>query len=309
MSTAVLVVCLPKSVAERLKLLRQSGAFGGGYQQTAHLAATYAAVSAISLFQSSKLYDLIDREALLAWLLSLKQPSGGFRMSLGGEEDVRAVYCALSVASLCDILHPDLIKGTAEWLAKCQTFEGGLSGSHGVEAHGGYAFCVLAALTILEGLEGIPRYLDVPRLVRWLSSQQTHEGGFSGRTNKLVDGCYSWWVGGCWPLLMASLRCTACLWDKSALQKYILNCTQVGSGGLRDKPDKYPDYYHTCYCLAGLSITEYEFAYGNNHLDWSNTSKNPHPLVSQLNPVFVTREGCAKAMHDYFAKSSSSHTL
>ncbi len=22
-------------------------------------------------------------------------------------------------------------------------------------------------------------------------------GGFRGRTNKLVDGCYSWWVGGC----------------------------------------------------------------------------------------------------------------
>lgn len=26
-------------------------------------------------------------------------------------------------------------------------------------------------------------------------------GGFRGRTNKLVDGCYSWWVGGCFALL------------------------------------------------------------------------------------------------------------
>jgi protein farnesyltransferase subunit beta len=26
-------------------------------------------------------------------------------------------------------------------------------------------------------------------------------GGFKGRTNKLVDGCYSWWVGGLFPLL------------------------------------------------------------------------------------------------------------
>lgn len=26
-------------------------------------------------------------------------------------------------------------------------------------------------------------------------------GGFRGRTNKLVDGCYSWWVGGLFPLL------------------------------------------------------------------------------------------------------------
>lgn len=26
-------------------------------------------------------------------------------------------------------------------------------------------------------------------------------GGFKGRSNKLVDGCYSWWVGGCFPLV------------------------------------------------------------------------------------------------------------
>jgi protein farnesyltransferase subunit beta len=27
------------------------------------------------------------------------------------------------------------------------------------------------------------------------------EGGFQGRPNKLVDGCYSFWVGGLFPLL------------------------------------------------------------------------------------------------------------
>lgn len=31
---------------------------------------------------------------------------------------------------------------------------------------------------------------------RWLSCRQCDlEGGFNGRTNKLVDGCYSWYVG------------------------------------------------------------------------------------------------------------------
>lgn len=28
-------------------------------------------------------------------------------------------------------------------------------------------------------------------------------GGFRGRTNKLVDGCYSWWCGGAFSLLEA----------------------------------------------------------------------------------------------------------
>ena len=35
--------------------------------------------------------------------------------------------------------------------------------------------------------------------------QGTIEGGFMGRTNKLVDGCYSYWQGGLFPLLQ-SLR-------------------------------------------------------------------------------------------------------
>ena len=28
-----------------------------------------------------------------------------------------------------------------------------------------------------------------------------YEGGFQGRTNKLVDGCYSFWQGGVFPLI------------------------------------------------------------------------------------------------------------
>lgn len=34
--------------------------------------------------------------------------------------------------------------------------------------------------------------------MRWLTQMQgtpIELGGFRGRTNKLVDGCYSWWVG------------------------------------------------------------------------------------------------------------------
>ena len=91
------------------------------------------------------------------------------------------------------------------------------------------------------------RYLDIPALLAWLTARQTNpEGGFSGRTNKLVDGCYSHWVGGCWALLEAALlgpRKTASLpkerlWDREALARYILCCCQGPKGGLRDKPGK-----------------------------------------------------------------------
>lgn len=90
----------------------------------------------------------------------------------------------------------------------------------------------------------------------WLSSRQyAPEGGFSGRTNKLVDGCYSHWVGACWPLIEASLQSKPVevaetseaesatsldMYDREGLIRYILSCGQDHSrrGGMRDKPGR-----------------------------------------------------------------------
>lgn len=85
------------------------------------------------------------------------------------------------------------------------------------------------------------RYLDLPSLVSWLSARQyAPEGGFAGRTNKLVDGCYSHWVGACWPLVAAALKSSKSLYSREALIRYILCACQDTSrrGGLRDKPGK-----------------------------------------------------------------------
>ena len=84
----------------------------------------------------------------------------------------------------------------------------------------------------------------------WLSARQyAPEGGFAGRTNKLVDGCYSHWVGGCWPLLEASISgpqgqddltkpaYPGSLFSREGLIRYVLSCCQADEGGLRDKPE------------------------------------------------------------------------
>jgi hypothetical protein len=96
------------------------------------------------------------------------------------------------------------------------------------------------------------RHMDIPMLVSWLSARQSApEGGLSGRTNKLVDGCYSHWVGGCWPLLESSLEGKPdsteppanSLFSREGLTRYILGCCQGNDGGLRDKPGKYVNSY------------------------------------------------------------------
>jgi hypothetical protein len=111
-------------------------------------------------------------------------------------------------------------------------------------------------------ISGPHRYLDVPCLISWLSARQyAPEGGFAGRTNKLVDGCYSHWVGGCWPLIEACLVGPSSLnplsgtktksqialttsvksfYSREGLIRYILCCCQdqTKRGGLRDKPSQ-----------------------------------------------------------------------
>ena len=52
------------------------------------------------------------------------------------------------------------------------------------------------------------------------------------------------------------------LWhfNQEALQRYVLYCCQSPQGGLLDKPGKTRDFYHTCYCLSGLSLSQHCFA-------------------------------------------------
>lgn len=61
---------------------------------------------------------ICHREKLQQFLWSVKQPDGSFIMHVGGEVDVRGVYCALSVAKLTNIYTPELFEGSAEWVVR-----------------------------------------------------------------------------------------------------------------------------------------------------------------------------------------------
>jgi protein farnesyltransferase subunit beta len=182
------------------------------------------------------------------------------------------------------VLSEELTAGTAAWIASCQTYEGGLGGEPGLEAHGGYTFCGTAALALLGAVD----HLDTGRLLRWLAScQKRLEGGFHGRTNKLVDGCYSFWQGATFAVvdeaaragapaeppsaLLAGLQAVDGSWlfDQEALQDYLLVCGQLERGGMRDKPGKEPDFYHTCYCLSGLAVAQHSGPPGAERLTLS----------------------------------------
>ncbi|GLI65989.1 hypothetical protein VaNZ11_009681 [Volvox africanus] len=194
------------------------GGFGGGPMQLAHLAPTYAAVAAIVTL-GGKALALVDRTKLRDYLFRMcipPQQGGGFSVHEGGEGDLRACYTAMAVAHMIALDGADkeeLLKqsGMVQYVRACQTYEGGLGGEPGNEAHGGYTFCGVAALMLAGGPSLVQSTLSVPQLLHWLVHRQgSMEGGFNGRTNKLVDGCYSFWQGAVFPLLgqlpLAALR-------------------------------------------------------------------------------------------------------
>lgn len=77
---------------------------------------------------------------------------GSISIHKNGEMDIRGVYCSLVVADILNILegNEELTRGCADFVASCQTYEGGISCAPFGEAHGGYTFCGLAALLLLK---------------------------------------------------------------------------------------------------------------------------------------------------------------
>lgn len=272
------------AISDFLKSVQHGeGGFCGNVGHLPHLATTYAAISSVFSLDYEACYNVVNRTTLENFLKSMHKDNGSFTMHRDGEVDVRGAYCAAVVATLCGLKSNELFHNTPEWIASCQTYEGGFGSRPGTEAHGGYTYCSLAALILL----GRTDLIDKKKLLYWaVHRQMKFEGGFQGRTNKLVDGCYSFWQGGIFPLIHhimdekeALLDLNEWLFSQVSLQEYILYCCQYPAGGLVDKPGKSRDFYHSCYCLSGLSVAQHspkKFVVG----DSDNLLERTHPVFN-----------------------------
>jgi protein farnesyltransferase subunit beta len=126
------------------------GGYGGGPGQLPHLATTYAAVNALVTLGGDKALSSINREKMSCFLRRMKDTSGGFRMHDMGEMDVRACYTAISVASILNIMDDELTQGLGDYILSCQTYEGGIGGEPGSEAHGGYGLLLTSIMLRLR---------------------------------------------------------------------------------------------------------------------------------------------------------------
>ena len=81
---------------------------------------------------------------------------------------MRGVYCAIVIADILNIKDDsELTNSIGDFVASCQTYEGGISCVPFGEAHGGYTFCGLAALILL----GESDKINLDRLIEWLANR------------------------------------------------------------------------------------------------------------------------------------------
>ncbi|KAH0794573.1 Prenyltransferase and squalene oxidase repeat family protein [Histomonas meleagridis] len=226
------------------------GDFSGMYYDNSHLVTNYGVTMAIALIGTEEAYELVDRQKTYDVLLSLKLPNGSFRTTKGMESDIRSTFTALLIAYSYNILTPELIEGVEEFILSCKNFDGGFSPCPNYESHGGYLHCGVGAMKILGKLDK----LNLPAIIRWITDRQvTFSGGFQGRPNKLVDSCYSWWVGTAARIIADHLGIEP-FWNESAMTDYVTMSAQSIFGGFLDHRPSTTDPFHTMYGFAGLCV-------------------------------------------------------
>ncbi|CZS94562.1 related to geranylgeranyltransferase beta subunit [Rhynchosporium agropyri] len=135
---------------------------GSGIQQMdpANLPATFFALMSLSFVGG---LDRVDRNKCLRWLKTLQRSDGSFGELttqdgvIEGGRDMR--YCQTAVAvrwmlgDSDESIEDDIdIEGLVNYVRAGQTYDGGFSESSEHEAHAGYTYCAIAALSFIDRL-------------------------------------------------------------------------------------------------------------------------------------------------------------
>lgn len=217
---------------------------GGRNVDPANLASTFFGILCLGFVGG---LEEVNRQGTLAWLRTVQREDGSFGElctadgRIAGGRDAR--YCHFA-AGIRRILRGDLlagrdekfedidVEGLARYISSNTTYDGGMGETSGHEAHAGYTYCGIAALSFLGKLSNrqgaVTGLQDTPAILKWLMSRQvlyrppptdqvsdeedghsfgdilplrhssldeSTDVGCNGRCNKKADTCYVFWVG------------------------------------------------------------------------------------------------------------------
>ncbi|KAI1412504.1 terpenoid cyclases/Protein prenyltransferase [Hypoxylon sp. FL1857] len=267
----------------------------------ANIAATYFALLLLGILaedDGSKAFEGVHRIKTLRWLKRLQRDDGSFGEIIdedgyvGGGRDMRYCYLAATIrwalggAEAGEDFNVDALVGHVR---RGQTFDGGLGESSTHESHSGYAYCAVAALSLLDlanpnATTEPNRYLhagipSIPSLVHFLACRQfdylepeSDGENEESQNHPLPDlsslslsdtpqvagfnGRLNKVADTCyawWVSGTLSMLDRGGVIDRGPARKFIIEKTQHLIGGFAKYPGGPPDVYHAYLGLAALA--------------------------------------------------------
>ncbi|KAJ3762747.1 terpenoid cyclases/protein prenyltransferase alpha-alpha toroid [Lentinula raphanica] len=254
---------------------------------TPHIIMTYTALLTLAILRDD--FSRLDKQGILSFLKACQREDGSFSTIPGSREtDLRTLYCAFVISHLLDDWSGVNVERALAFIASCRTYEGGYGQSPFCEANGGTTYIAMAAIHLAPVTSNPLTPSEKQKTIDWAVHKQHPSGGFCGRTNKVADACYCFWLGGCLKILGAGD-----LVDSRSLASFLATC-QFKFGGIAKAPGEHPDPYHTYLSLAALSM----FPPPISATEKSNGSSW---TFDPLDPLINAREETAKWARSYIA--------
>ncbi|KIV78133.1 hypothetical protein PV11_09881 [Exophiala sideris] len=158
----------------------------------ANLANTYFALATLIILGDD--LSRVKRSECMHWVCSLQRQDGSFGEFLGegnaveGADDMRLCMCAVGIMKILQGDHSDSQNCAfdepkiLQYVANCQSHEGGLGQAPLLEAHSGLNYCAIATLSFLGLLRqqqtsvyevAKEADVDIESCIRWMLDRQT----------------------------------------------------------------------------------------------------------------------------------------
>lgn len=235
----------------------------------------------------------LESGALVGWVVSCQQASGGFGGSEENDPHLLYTLSAVQVLALLGALDEMDAESAARYVSLLQRDDGSFAGDEWGEIDTRFSYCALATLAILGKLD----LVDVDKAAEFVGRCKNFDGGYgavpgaeshagqvfccvgalaiAGKIDTVDRALLGWWLaerqcdsGGlngrpekqadvCYSWwILASLCMLGCRhWiDQTRLAAFILDCQDKDDGGISDRPGNVADVFHTFFGIGGLSL-------------------------------------------------------
>lgn len=305
-----------------LRMKHASGGFRMHDGGEVDVRACYTAISVASILNILN-YELVQNVG--NYILSCQTYEGGIAGEPGSEAHGGYTFCGLATMILINEVNRLDLSSLMDWVVFRQGVEGGFQGRTNKLVDGCYSFWQGGVSALLQRLHSIVDEQSVlsdageedcsTETESSASSDLCHgEQGLEGNLSHVDQTCHFRQEGqhnagdpvNFFNIGLNFIRDHAelePLFHSMALQQYVILCSQV-EGGFRDKPGKHKDYYHTCYCLSGLSVCQYSWSKKAGSQPLPRVILGPYSnLLQPIHPLFnVVLEQFYEA-HEFFSRT------